>query len=212
MCDMPNKDIEVELRGEILPKDIPILGRKLAKRGFKLETKYRRTMAMSFGSVSGRGEKMTAGKPQWADLRCRITNGKAEIMCKIGEGHAHNRREISIPVSKKDFLRFAEMFGSMGFFTKVGTRETVAYRKGPVQVALVTSPSGLAYFELEIMSDRKNEKENILILRALAKELGLKRIFGKREFFAFCDKLTQRDDWRFTGTAKDLMRLKKEIK
>lgn len=208
---MPNKDIEVELRGEIKSEDIPRMRRELTKRGFKLETKYRRIMVMNFGFVSSRGDKMKVGKPQWADLRCRMTNGKGEIMCKIGEGHAHNRREISVPVSKKDFLHFAEMFGSMGFFTKVGTREAATYLKGPIQVALVNSPSGLAYFELEIMSDRKNEKKDIAKLRALAKELGLALVFGKKDFFAFCDKLTKRDDWRFTGTAKDLTRLAREI-
>ncbi len=209
---MPKKDIEVELRGEIRRADIPKIQRHLTARGFKLEKRFRRTMVMSFGYVEGLGQKLKRGKLQWADLRCRITNGKAEIMCKIGEGAAYNRREISIPVSKRDFLRFSEMFGSMAFFTKVGTRETIAYRKGPIQVALVKSPSGLAYFELEIMSSRKHEKKDIAKLRALAKEMGLKRIFGKKEFFAFCDKLTRRDDWRFTGTAKDLKRLAKEIK
>ncbi len=206
------KDIEVELRGEIRVAEIPVIGRKLRAAGFRLEKRYRRTMAMNFGYVQARGEKMGSGKPQWADLRCRITNGDAEIMCKIGEGAAHNRREISVPVSKADFLRFAEMFGSMGFFTKVGTREAVTYRKGKTQIALIKSPSGLAYVELEIMSDRIREAKDLASLRALAKELGLTLWPGKKEFFAFCDKLTRHDDWRFTGTPKDLKRLAKEIR
>jgi hypothetical protein len=205
------KDIEVELRGEIRAGDIPALGRRLKAKGFKLEKRYRRTMAMSFGYVQGRGEKRATGKPQWADLRCRITNGKAEIMCKIGEGAAHNRREISVPVSKSDFLRFAEMFGSMGFFTKVGTREGITYRKGKTQVALVKSPSGLAYVELEIMSDRAHEEKDVATLRTLAQELELTLMPGEKEFFAFCDRLTKQDDWLFKSTPADIKRLARAI-
>lgn len=209
---MAKKDIEVELRGEIKPADIKPLAQKLISKGFSLEKRYRRTMAMSFGWVQGRGERMKKSAPQWADLRCRITNGKGEIMCKIGKASAHNRREISVPVSKSDFLRFAEMFGAMGFFTKVGTREAVAYRKGKIQVAFVKSPSGLAYIELEIMSDRKHENADAAVLRMLAEELGVKLWPTEKEYFAFCDKLTRRDDWRFKGSASDLQKLAKEIK
>ena len=206
------KDIEVELRGEIKASDIPSLAKKLVKQGFRIEKKYRRTMAMSFGWVQGNDEQMNKTSPQWADLRCRMTNGKGEIMCKIGKPTAHNRREISIPVSKQDFLRFAEMFSAMGFFTKVGTREAIAYRKGKIQVALVKSASGLAYAELEIMSDRAHEEKDVAILHKLARELELTLLPGEKEFFAFCDRLTKQDDWRFTGTPVELKRLAKEIK
>lgn len=209
---MAKKDIEVELRGEIRVADIPKIEQTLRAHGFKIEKSYRRTMAMSFGWVQGNGERMQKSAPQWADLRCRMTNGKGEIMCKIGKASAHNRREISVPVNTQDFLRFAEMFGAMGFFTKVGTREAIAYRKGKIQVALVQSPSGLAYVELEIMSDRAHEKQDVAVLRALAKELGLTLWPSEKEFFAFCDKLTRRDDWRFKGTPADIKRLTRAIR
>ncbi len=205
------KDIEVELRGEIRAGDIPALGRRLKTMGFKLEKQYHRTMAMSFGWVQGNDEKMKKTSPQWADLRCRMTNGKGEIMCKIGEPTAHNRREISVPVSKTDFLRFAEMFGAMGFFTKVGTREAVTYRKGSIQAALVKSASGLAYVELEIMSDRAHEKKDVATLRKLAQELELTLWPGEKEFFAFCDRLTKQDDWLFKSTPADIKRLARAI-
>lgn len=205
------KDIEVELRGEIKASDIPLIAKNLTKRGFHIEKNYRRTMAMSFGWVQGNDEQMNKTSPQWADLRCRMTNGEGEIMCKIGEPTAHNRREISVPVSKKDFLRFAEMFGAMGFFTKVGTREAIAYRKGKIQVALVKSASGLAYVELEIMSDRAHEEKDVETLRTLARELELKLWPGEKEFFAFCDRLTKQDDWVFKSTPTDVKRLARAI-
>lgn len=208
---MPHASIELEIRGEIRASDIPAIEKRLTAFGFRLTSDTRRTSVMSFGTVSGIGLGGKATPKTQADVRCRITNGDAEIVAKIGRTDVHNRQEISHAADMEDMISFAQMFGAMGFFTKVGSKKTKNYEKGKVVVSIVQSPSGLAYVELEKMSDKTHERADHEELKTLAHELRLTLWRTRKEFLAFCDRLTKHDDWMFTGTEKDATRLRKEI-
>ena len=208
------KSIELEIRGEITLKEIPGLVTRLKALGFRSTGETRRTSVMSFGDVSMFDrDKKKHGGPTFTqiDNRCRITNGKCEVVTKIGLTHASNRLEIGQLVDFRNFLTFAQMFGSMGFFTKVGSKVTKNFRRGSINIALVKSPSGLAYIEIEKMSDRAREKNDLRELKKIATELNIQLWTSRKQFLDFCQKLTDRDDWRFYGHPQDLAKLKKEI-
>ncbi|MBM3204692.1 hypothetical protein FJZ48_01775 [Candidatus Uhrbacteria bacterium] len=209
---MPHLPIELEIRGEIKSQDIPDIILTLKKAGFRFVNETRRTSLMSFGDITSiprQGMKTTTTQ---VDVRCRVTNGKPEVVAKIGLTHVANRTEITQPVSSKDVFLFARMFGSMGFFSKVGSKRTKNFKKGDVIISLVESPSGLAYIEIEKMSDRTREKKDLKELTTLAHQIGIRLWNTRKQFLDFCDQLTLRDDWEFHGTDKDIKRLKQEIK
>lgn len=206
------KNIELEVRGEIRAKDIPSIEHRLKTLGYTLTSTTRRTSIMSFGTIDAAGKNWRTGKKDEVDVRCRITNGKAEVVTKIGRTSAANRVEISVPTSLQDMVAFSRLFAAMPFFTKVGSKATKNYQKDPITISLVTSPSGLAYIEIEKMTDRAHEKEEERQLRQLAKDLGVTLWTTHGQFVTFCDRLTKRDDWAFHGTTADLKRLQREIK
>lgn len=207
--------IELEIRGEIPVRKIPSLMKKLLTLGFRRDTTTRRTSVMSFGTIScikndlGRKTGKTSDE---VDVRCRITNGRAEIVGKLGTTHAASRVEIGIPIAPDDLPRFAQLFGAMPFFTKVGSKITENFTRNGITVSLVKSPSGLAYIEMEKMTTRKTEREDLSELRCLADALAVNIWKTRQAFLDFCNRLTERDDWIFTGTATDIKRLKLEIK
>ena len=158
---------------------------------------------MFFGEVAGKG----------VDIRCRITNGEAEVVVKIGEYYAHDRREAAVAVSLDQMVEFAKMFSAMGFANaKVGKRESFEYHVDGVDVSLVRGMSGLGYIEFErvVASEREIEAERPK-LEALAHKLGVKLWTTGEEYYAFCKRLTDDEDWRFTGSEEDMTRLKQQI-
>lgn len=209
---MSSFPIELEIRGEIQVREIPLFVKRLTAQKFRLHSTTRRTSVMSFGATKGAGKGWSKKDTfQEVDVRCRITNGKAEVVAKIGVSDAHNRTEISQPVSRTELLAFARMFGSMGFFTKVGSKVTQNYKKGSIIASIVRSPSGIAYIELEKMSDKAHEEKDLGILKALAEEIGLIPFPSRAAFLDMCSRLTKNDDWEFHGTREDVQRLQKEI-
>ena len=209
---MSEPSIELEIRGEIRPKDVTFLQKRLIALGFTHRSSTRRTSVMSFGTVSAAGRGWNQHKKDEVDTRCRITNGEAEVVTKVGLTSAHNRVEVSVPVSKEDLFRFAQLFGAMPFYTKVGSRRTENYTKGDITVSLVCSPSKLAYIEIERMTTRKKEQQDLLVLQALARDLGVLLWKSHMEYQTFCDQLTEQDDWSFQGTKADLKRLASEMR
>ena len=205
--------IELEIRGEISPTAIPELRKKLLKRGFKSISTTRRTMVMSFGTVAARGLNWDEKKQDEIDVRCRITNGKAEVVTKIGRTSAANRIEVSVPVSLEEMFRFSQLFGAMPLFTKAGSRQTENFKKGTITVSLVSSiPSKLSYIEIERMTTREKEEADLVVLRDLAKDLSIDLWETHQQYIDFCSLLTKQDDWAFEGTKEDIKRLKGDIK
>ncbi len=205
------KSIEVEIRGEISHLEVPQIQQALRKLGFRRVSSTKRVSVMSFGQVSPKGKAWrTDGAPTDVDVRCRVTNGKAEVVTKIGQTHASNRLEIAQAIPLKQLPVFAAMFASMGFFTKVGSKRTENYQKGKMLVSIVQSPSKITYVEMEILSDRKHEHAALQQLNTLAKELGIV-IMKQKAFLDLCTRLTKQDDWEFHGTPRDMKRLEREV-
>lgn len=203
--------IEAEIRAEISRKDISRLKRELKKRGFVPTTATRRTSVMFFGEVSQKGDGWNLHESRVLDIRCRITNGKAEIVTKIGQTHASDRQEITRSATQATMIEYASFLAHLGFFAKVGSKTTENFSKDACTVSLVESPSHLAYIELEIMTTPARAKKDLASLNALAKELHIKPL-TKKAFHLLCDKLTKQDDWVFHGTPKDIKKLEQEIK
>jgi adenylate cyclase class IV len=171
-------------------------------------------MMMSFGTTSASGLNWgDQTVKDEVDVRCRVTNGKAEIVTKIGRVSAANRVEVSVPVSIDDMLKFTRLFGAMPFLSKVGSRYTENFKKGGTVVSLVASHSKkLCYIEIERMTTREKEQADLVILHAVAKDLGVEIWNAHQQFLDFSTRLTEQEDWIFKGTADDVKRMKAEIK
>lgn len=205
------KSIEVEIRAELSKQEVSQVEGGLKKLGFKLVSTTRRTSVMSFGITTAKGRGWNHHRSEDVDVRCRVTNGKAEVVVKTGEAQLANRLELSSDVSMEQFYKFAAMFASTGLFTKVGSKMTKNYQKGPITSSIVQSPSGICYLEIEMMSTRKNEEKTLKRLHVLADSLNLRVIRTRKVFLELCERLTRIDDWEFRGTPQDLKRLKREI-
>lgn len=169
-------------------------------------------MVMFFGTVSpsGRGWGKPSEKDE-VDIRCRITNGEAEVVTKIGLTSAHNRREVSVPCTKKSMIEYARLFSAMPFHSKVSSRVTKNFVKGSLTVSLVKSiPDKFAYFEIEKITDREHEKNDLLRLHEVAENLGVELWKTHAQFIAYCDGLKS-VEWPFHGTGQDEKRLRDEI-
>ena len=208
---MKKNSIELEIRGEVRPREIHVLTKRLLSMGFKPLSTTRRTSVMSFGTVSGRGLEYARMTPNDVDVRCRITNGIAEVVTKVGLTSAANRTEVSVPVSLRDMLRFTQLFGAMPFFTKVGSKITTNLTRGQIVISFVKSPSGLAYIEIEKMTEPTKERKDLSALNEIANALNITLWKTHAQFIAFCDRLTNEDDWVFHGTKEDMKRLRQEI-
>lgn len=197
--------IELELRGECT-NTYDELKSKLdaaAEKEGTMPVVERRTFAAFFGEI---GEKKI-------DVRCRVTNGKAEVVAKIGAFHAHDRTEIAQDVSLEQMIGFAKMFAAMGFANaKACFRHQVHYCIADADIVLVRSQSGLAYVELERqVSEAKELDTEKVKLETLAEQLGITLWKTGEEFYAFCKRLSVEDDWQFIGSGDDITRLRRQI-
>ena len=205
---MPHNKLS-RLRGEIRP-DFPRIRKQLSVLGFRRANATRRLSVMFFGVVHGYRKGGNTGGKEHVDLRCRITNGDAEIVTKVGKD-VTSRLEIRRAVSHEDLVAFSQMFAAMGFFGKVGSKLTENFQHGSILISLVQSPSGLAYIELEKMTDQNNERKDRKELVRVARAIDVRIWKSQKEFRAFCDQLTTQDDWKYCGSPADVKRLKREI-
>lgn len=203
--------IELEIRAEIREEERGAVARALERAGFCEGNVARRTMLMSFGQIGRIAEDQHQGMAE-TDIRCRITNGKAEVVVKIGGVHAHDRKEISTPVAPGALPAFARVVGALNMFHKVGSRTTTNYVRDHITASIVSSPSGLAYLELEKMSDEAHAEADRTELMTLAEELGVTLLRDREAFIDLCTRLTKRDDWTFFGSEEEIERFVQEAK
>lgn len=201
--------IELEVRAEILPTDREQVARALERLGFVQKNSTRRTMLMSFGRISRIAEDEDQGTAE-TDIRCRVTNGSAEVVVKIGGVHAHDRKEISTSIEVDVLPAFARVIGALNMFHKVGSRITTNYTRGEIVASIVASPSGIAYLELEKMSDETRAEQDRAELETLAHELKVTLLPGREAFIDLCNRLTEQDDWRFSGSEEEIVRFLEE--
>ena len=127
------------------------------------------------------------------DIRLRITNGKPEIIVKVGSwGGSDQRREISVMTPEGTFDSLVEIFGIIGL--QKGTlcvRNSRVYDYQGVEFALIEVPGHSYFFEAEKMiepdADRNAAQDEI---RAVCTSLGL-TLFTDDTFFAYIDRLNK---------------------
>lgn len=206
--------IELEVRGELHTADKDRVRANLLEQGFVKKDETRRTMLMSFGVIGRIPEDEDYAKqnqqPQETDIRCRITNGQAEVVVKLGGVHAHDRSEISTPISPEVLGQFARVIGSLNMLHKIGSRTTENFVKDAITASIVSSKSDLAYLELEKISDEAHAEQDKQELMALAQSLQVVLWPDREAFIEFCTRLTKQDDWRFYGTEEDVKRFIEE--
>ena len=203
--------IELEVRAEIQAREREEVAARLIQAGFIIQNVAHRTMLMSFGRIGRIAEDEDRGTAE-TDIRCRITNGEAEVVVKIGGVHAHDRKEMSTPIQPAMLPAFARVIGALNMFHKVGSRVTTNYARERITASIVSSPSGLAYLELEKMSDETHAENDRKELTALAETLGVTLLADREAFMDFCTRLTKCDDWPFQGSESEIERFMKEAK
>lgn len=178
-------DFEIELRGEMEKKKYLCTREFLEKHGTLKEEKDR--IFYDFSTfIEGEGLR---GRTK--DFRIRETNGRPEVILKLGkwQGSDH-REEISVMTEPGSTDRLLKIFGEMGFVKAIkGRRHTLAYDYKGVEIALVEVPDHSYYFEAEIVaphdSDHSLVKKGI---EAVLEELGLE-VFTEEGFHDYIDKL-----------------------
>ncbi len=195
---MEEKSIELELRAEILLKERDGFHEHLEKLGM-LHSHTKRLSVMYFGTL---GSKKI-------DIRTRVTNGECEVVVKSGSFGAHDRVEVTQPISSEQFLGFVKIFAQFDFIAKVGEREIFNYiLPDNITVSLVFAGM-IAYIELEKMSSSGNQEENINQLRKVADRLGLHLLKSEKEFDKLCNRLDEEVDWPFHGSKEEYAKLSK---
>ncbi len=194
---MNDKVVEVEIRAEIKRGDEEEFKRRIGKIG-TLHSHTKRLSVMFFGRA---GTKET-------DVRVRVTNGKCEVVVKLGSFGSHDRIEMAQKISSSQFLGFVRIFSRFGFAMEVGERENFNYRlRNSVLVSLVSAGT-ISYVELEKISSQSEAKQSNQLLRKLAEELGL-QVLELKQFDELCGRLAEGVDWPFHDTEGEYAKLVK---
>jgi adenylate cyclase class IV len=195
------KNIELEIRAIIKKEEFDAIFKKLTKTG-KLVSKTNRLSIMFYG---------TCGKNSF-DTKVRITDGKSEVVIKKGDFHAHDRTEYSQDIANSEFLNMVRIFSQFGFGAKVYERLTYNIQfPGDIMLSLAKA-GNYSYLEIEKMTDKKSQGADKIILENIAKDLGVTLIKDGKAYYDFCDMLTEKVDWSFSGSKKDFLKLEKCLK
>ncbi len=199
MKEVPNNhNIELEIRAEISPKKFGELLGRLGKMR-KATARVRRLSVMFLGEI---GEEKI-------DLRVRIdSNGNVEIVIKKGNFHSADRVEVSQKIIKDEFIGLVRILSVFGFKGKITERENFIYKlTNRITVTLVRTGS-IGYLEIEKMSTPRKLRSDKKELIYLAKQLNLNLIKNRKEFDDLCNRLSKKYDLSFTGSKKEMTKLK----
>jgi predicted adenylyl cyclase CyaB len=136
---------EVEVRGLLNPEQEIQLRTLLNNEGKFIEKKERVLIDYSLFLPDGGIRNRTK------DIRIRTTNGRPEIITKIGAwGDNEMRREISIPTGPGTFDSLVEVFGLIGLTRgALCIRNSEVYEYMGVEFSIVEVPNHSKYFEAE---------------------------------------------------------------
>ena len=109
-------------------------------------------------------------------------------------------------------MTVSEIFSHFGFRSEVAERETYNFNLGRGVIFSIVRRTYIFYVEIEKMSRQKDVDKNRRSLVEIMNAFGLKSITKESDFNKLCDKLSKRSNWKFTGSAPDLNRLKKLLK
>jgi len=195
---MDKKNIELELRAAVSRRFYNGILAKLKKKA-RLISHTKRLSVMYFGKIGGKS----------FDIRVRITNGKPEVVIKKGKLHAHDRIEISSPITRQQFIKMVELFELFDFKTEVAKRETYNFNIKDNIVFSIVKADNIFYIEAEKMTSKQDIIKDKKQLINIFKEYRLKPVTSEREFNKICDELSKYSDWPFNGSKSDYEKLKK---
>jgi hypothetical protein len=188
--------IELELRAEISPENIPKIQEALTQLG-QPQDLTKRLSVMMFGQVNNTP----------LDIRIRVTNGKCEVVSKAGVFGSHNRTEAAAKILPNEFLSMVKVFSQLDFESKIGEREQQDFALPNGVTATIVKAQHLAYLELEKLSSLEHESSDLKLLEDLGKQLGLNFIATEDEFQELISRLNTEVDWQFSHTTEDYTRL-----
>ena len=104
-----SKDIEVEISGPLSKEKNAELMEFFDKNGKKTNVKHR--VLIDYSTFLGDGLKNRK-----KDIRLRITNGKPEIIVKLGDWNSSNhRKELSVFTETGSFDRLVQIYAALGY-------------------------------------------------------------------------------------------------
>lgn len=179
-----SKNIEIEIRGPLLKEEFDNLANFFEVKGKKTEEKDRVLIDYST-FLDDKIENRTK------DIRLRVTNGRPEIIVKIGAwGDNEHRKELSVFTKPGDFDTLVEIFATLGLKKGVlCVRKSKVYEYKGIEFALVEVPGHSYYYEAEKMASDENDT-NIIIneIKMICENLNLK-MFNKDQFFEYIKQL-----------------------
>lgn len=187
------KDIEVEVRGPLTEVQYRQALSFLKENGSFVESKNR--VLLDYSTMLP--EEGVAGRTR--DIRLRVTNGKPEIITKLGKwGGEEHRRELSIKTEVGSFDTLVETYAVLGY-TKamLCVRQTEVFDYKDVEFALVTVPGHSFYFEAErVVTGSEDVTEVKEHLNSICTELGL-TLFTDQTFYDYIEMLNREANEEF---------------
>lgn len=196
-----SKNIELELRAEILSKDFDTVLSKLKNNG-EFISRANRLSVMFFGEY----------KNEFVDIRIRVTDKESEIVVKKGGLHSHNRIELSQKISNDQFMGMVRIISQLGFDSKVGERENWNFKFSDKIIVSLVKAGNLSYLEIEKMTDEINQYKDKKQLLGIAKKIDVKVIEDKKYFDNFCKRLFEAGDWKFNNTKEEYERIEESLR
>lgn len=180
-------DFEIELRGPLTKDKYDEIKSLLDKTG-KFKEEKRRVFYDYSTFIPGEGIR---GRTK--DFRVRETNGKPEVILKLGKWQGSDRREeLSVFTEKGSTDKLLKIFGEMGFTKAMkGERHTLAYDYKDLEIALVEVPGHSYYFEAEIIASATSDHDKVYKkIKKELDELGL-NTFSDDAFNDYIDLLNK---------------------
>lgn len=181
------QNIEVEVRGRLTGEAYEKFLNVLKKDGAYIETKKRVLLDYpTFLTDEGVRERTR-------DIRLRVTNGKPEIITKIGNwGGKESRKELSVMTEIGSFDTLVETYAVLGYTKAVlCIRNTEVFLYKDIEFALVEVPNHSYYFEAEIIVSSENEIEGAHAkIETVCAEFDVE-LFDKNKFHEYIEELNR---------------------
>lgn len=188
----PKKPFEVELRALVLNKQAAMELRRFCEhKGSFLGADKR--LLIDYSTFLEGVENRTK------DIRIRSTNGKLEIITKLGSFDAASRQEAGVFLDQATDLRqLLTVMAFMGFEKGVAAiRHIHRYQVGEAEVALqevrrYDNPSEIdSYFvEVEVMATKNTQQAAERKVRALLAQMDVKP-FSSKEWYDYIERLNR---------------------
>lgn len=180
-----SKNIEVEVSGPLSKEKQFELTEFFSKNGKKVNVKHR--VLIDYSTFLGDGLKNRE-----KDIRLRITNGRPEIIVKLGLWNSSShRKELSVMTEEGSFDRLVQIYAALGYEKgMLCERTTQVYEYDGIEFALIEVPGHSFHYEAEIMSDDGDIESAEQHIKDVCTQIGLK-IFSEDEYVQYIEILNK---------------------